>query len=349
MINELRERRSDICAAISPCSVSPTFHKPHIEPRKSLFFSLVESCAKAVNSVIENRGGLAWFVGFFMVPSQFLGPNAAMANRIITHAGKNTHFQMERFRLPIPDSSTSVEGVIYYPKGWDPSHSSRCVIYHNPNAITVAGYFLSEDISRVPEKILKLSKCPIIMYDYRGTGLSSDNRSMGYFAFMPTYKTIVADGEAVLEYALNRFQFVSIAGSSLGGGVATIALDHHLKTHPLDKERVNLLNHDSFSTVPRVLLPKWPRVADWVGWVWGSLLDAETSMKNLVERGIPITILCHEKDPLIPRGARMADFIETLSDRRNVSMIYSHEEGHANLSPDMLGKLTKVNPFKANQ
>jgi hypothetical protein len=309
------------------------------QPASSPFSSSIESSVKTVNWMIENRGGFAWLTGLVMIPSQFLGPKATKSNEILAAAAKSEHFEIKRFSFSIKNSDTSVEGLIYYPRDWDRSDHSRCVVYHNPNGITVSGYFDEGCLSWTPAEILKLTHCPIIMYDYRGTGLSSENTSLVSFAFRPTYESIVVDGETVLEYALKLFHSVDVIGSSLGGGVATVSLERHLKNNPEDAKRVSLKNHDSFSTTPKVVMPGWPSVADWTGWALGGLLDAETSMRSLVNRCIPITVLCHLQDPVIPHGARMVDFIETLPNKHNVSIIYSTEYGHANLSQDMIRKL----------
>lgn len=311
-------------------------------PRSASLSSSIESSVSAVNWVIENRGGFAHLAGLVMVPSQFLGPKAAMANQVIAEAARSDNFTIERFTLPVKDTDTSVEGIIYYPRGWDRTDRSRCVLYHNPNGITASGYFDDGRLIWTPAEILKLAQCPILMYDYRGTGLSSENTCMSSLAFKPTYETVAVDGQTALGYALNRFRTVSVVGSSLGGGVATVSLERHLKANPGDAERVCLTNHDSFSTTPKVVMPEWPRTADWAGWALGGLLDAETPMKSLVERGIPIKVLCHDQDPVIPRGARMAEFVETLPRQWNVFVIHSPERGHANLSSDMVRRLGRI-------
>ena len=313
-----------------------------VEESGSSSLSFARSSVKKVNWVIENRGGLAWLTGLVMVPSQFLGPNAARSNEIIDGLARSPNFTIERCSLSIGDGATSVTGVVYYPKDWDRSDSSRCILYHNPNGITVSGYFEEARLSWTPSEFLKLAKCPIIMYDYRGTGLSSENTSSSSFSFRPTYETVVVDGEAVLRYALDRFQHVGVVGSSLGGGVATVSLERHLTANPADAARVSLTNHDSFSTTARVVMPQWPRVADWTGWALGGLLDAETSMKSLIKREIPITVLCHLNDPVIPEGARMAEVVQKLPSRSNVSFIYSPDYGHANLSPSMIDELARI-------
>lgn len=305
--------------------------------------SSVHSIVGRVNSVIENRGGFAYLIGLLLVPSQFLSPKAARANQVIAQAAKNQEGVIQRFSLPVKGSDTFVKGIIYYPKNWDPSDRSRCIVYHNPNGVTVSEYFgRGGRLEWNPAELLKLAKCPIILYDYRGTGLSSENSCLSFFAFRPTYETIAADGETILKRVLEHFQSVSMVGSSLGGGVATVSLERHLKSYPLDSRKVRLINHDSFSTTPKVIIPNWPKIANFLGWVLGGLLDAETSMRSLVGRGIPITVLCHNQDPIIPSGARMAEFVETLPRQENVSIIYSPEDCHADLSHDMIRKLSRI-------
>jgi len=339
-----RSSLQDLWTSVEVRNVLEIGHKDAVveESPRSSFSSSIQSSVRTVNWIIENRGGFAWLTGLVMVPSQFLGPKAARSEKIIAEAAKSDHFKIQRFSLPDNDSDTSVKGVIYYPAGWNQSDSSRCVLYHNPNGITVSGYFEDGRLSWTPAEILKLAKCPIIMYDYRGTGLSSENTCMTSLSFRPTYQTVAVDGETVLEHALKNFQSVNIMGSSLGGGVATVSLERYLKANPADTRRVKLTNHDSFSTTPKVVMPGWPRVANWTGWALGGLLDAETSMKKLIGRGIPITVLCHDQDPVIPRGARMAELIETLPRKRNITVIHSPEYGHANLSQDMIRKLDRI-------
>ncbi len=309
------------------------------ESEESCSASSVKTVQKITNWMVENRGGLALFAGLMIVPSQFTEPNAEKAGKIIKQAAKSNEFRIEQFDLPI-DSETSLKGLIYYPKNWSQNDRSQCVLYHNPNGITVAGYFSGGDLSWTPGEIVKIAKRPIVMYDYRGTGLSSNNQSSSSIQFHPTYESVVVDGSAALQYALSQFRSVEVVGSSLGGGVATISLERHLAKNPKDIKKISrLINHDSFSTTPRVVFPGWPNVADWTGWAVGGFLDAATPMKKLIERGISVAVLCHLKDPVIPQGARMAEYIATLPKSRKVSVIKSSAYGHAILSRDMIRNL----------
>lgn len=61
-----------------------------------------------------------------------------------------------------------------------------------------------------------------------------------------------------------------------------------------------------------------------------------TPMKNLIDRGVKITVLCHTKDPVIPFGARMGDFVQTLPKKTNATVFTSPHYGHVNLSSDMI-------------
>ena len=138
---------------------------------------------------------------------------------------------------------------------------------------------------------------------------------------------------------MQHFGEVEVWGSSLGGGVATVSLERYLNNNPLDVRRVSINNHDSFTTTPRVVFPNYPLVADSVGWLVGGNLDAQTPMRSLIERGVKVTVLCHQNDPVIPAGARMGEFASQFRHRDNVSVIYSPEYGHANLSSDMVRQL----------
>lgn len=322
-------------------SLSPSRDEKKIEDTEASIESSIKTAKKVGNWIVENRAGLAFLTGLVMVPSQFLGPNAEKSNEIIIRASRSKEFKLERFEVLVGDDF-SLGGVLYFPKNWNPKDKSRCVLYHNPNGITVSGYFEMGILSWTPAEIVKVFNCPVVMYDYRGTGLS-ENACSSSLAFRPTYETVVVDGEAALQFALSRFESVKVMGSSLGGGVATASLERHLKRTPADSKRVSLFNHDSFSTTTRVAMPNWPNVGYYTGWAIGGLLDAETPMKSLIHRDISIIILCHKKDPVIPESARMAEYVKSLwRGSRNVSIIYSSRIGHANLSEDMSYDLRRV-------
>jgi pimeloyl-ACP methyl ester carboxylesterase len=308
---------------------------------QSVFVSSSKAVVKKIHWVIENRGGLACLLGLVMVPSQLSCPGYKKSEEIIERAAQCRGCHIERFSLPMPDNST-IGGVIYYPENWSPQDDSKCVLYHNPNAVTISGYLKDGELAWTPAEIVKLSGCPIILYDYRGTGVSSNQSGSNWLGFRATYESVVEDGEAMLAHALQSFGSVKIVGSSLGAGVATASLDRHLAKKPQDSSKVSLFNHDSFSTTPRVIFPYLPEIADRVGNLLGGMLDAATPMKHLVGRGIPITVLYHQKDPIIPKGARMAEYVATLPRSSHVSVIYSEEYGHANLSQDMCLLLGKI-------
>lgn len=303
------------------------------------------SHAATVNAFIEQQGGFA-LTGLAIVPSRYTGPQAHLAEKVIRVITKSPNFKIKKFDLPIQqDMERRVNGIIYFPKGWDAKDRSRCVLYHSPTGISVAEYFADGELTCTAGKILQWAKCPIIMYDYRGTGLSSKSIRLSSSEFQPTYETVLADGEAVLQYALEQFTSVQILGSSLGGGVGTVSLDRHLDKHPKDQQRVSLYNHDSFSTTTRVAMAGWPRAEIWVNWlirlVPARLIDAQSSMERLINRAIPVTILSHRRDPVLPPGSRMAEFAETRK-QQNVSILYSEAYGHANLSDDLCDQLPKM-------
>jgi hypothetical protein len=286
------------------------------------------------NWVIQNRGGFSYLAGFAMVPSQFMGTGELQINKLI----ENQPTLYERFTIAV-DEETTVRGLICFPQGWNRADTSRCVIYHNPNGCIISSYFndLTGEFQWTPAQISQLRHCPIILYDYRGCGLSQAENYTGSMGFKPTYQTIQQDGITVTLKFAKEYHVMEVWGSSLGGGVATISLDYILTHHPeLNTQHFSLYNHDSFSTTPRVVWPKWPKTANCCEYLLGGYLDAETPMKRLIKAGIQITILCHTKDPVIPRGARMA---ECLPQVHNVNYMISPLIGHANLSSDLIQML----------
>ncbi len=330
-----------LCFSIHACK------NPAFEP-----IAKTENCsptlkqiAKPFRWLIENRGGLSFLSSCYLVPSHHLCPCARKSEKIINEASRTDRFTIERFELLVEESGTILKGVIYYPKDWNRDDRSHCILYNNSNGSTLSYYFLKGDLGWTPGEFLKLTHCPIIMYDYSGTGLSSENRTACIFKFRPTYRSIMEDGITALRFALEKFKTTTIIGSSLGGAVAATALAELLKTnHPADspyftRGRVQFISLDSFTATSSVMQPNCPIISSWIYWVIGGYVDAVAPMKMIIDQGVPITVLCHLNDPTIPAGARMADLIETLPHAQNVSVIYSQEAIHAYLTQDMQQRL----------
>jgi len=301
------------------------------------FENSYQQSAKTVNWMIENRGGLAKIAGLAIIPAQYIANDHISSNKIINRLLSIGMRNGDIEKISIPMGDNSIEGIICYPKNWKKEDNSRCIVYHNPNGVATAGFFEDGNLSWTPGEIFKTKNCPIILYDYRGVGLNQDVTTNSSLKFHATYESIITDGQAALKFALTKFDKVEVIGSSLGGGVATVSLDRHLTKNPLDKNRIiQLINHDSFTTTPRVIFPNNPRIADFLGYVVGANLDAMNPIKNLIARGVKVTVLCHTKDPIIPFGARMGDFVQTLPKKANATVFASPQYGHANLSSDMV-------------
>ena len=292
--------------------------------------------------LIENRGGLAKITGLLMVPAQSIANDKNTSHEIIDSYLPTglRNARIEKITIPLNENER-IEGVICYPKGWNKEDTSRCLLYHNPNGTSVSNFIEGNRLSYTPGEMLELNRCPIILYDYRGVGLNQDAQNDSLLKYRATYESIVKDGEAALAYALNKFENVEVMGSSLGGGVATASLDRHLNKVPLDTRRITrLVNHDSFTTTPRVIFPQYPWLADCVGNIVGGKLDAMLPMGSLIEKGIKVVVLTHTKDPVIPFGARMGDFVLDLPKKDNVKVLTVPRYGHANLSSPMINFLS---------
>lgn len=293
-----------------------------------------------INWIIENRFGMAKLTGILVVPSQcFRTEN--YKDRVDGLCKAEAFQNCHNTRVTICDGGVSLEAVICYPENWDPDDKSRCILFHSPNAVFIEEYF--DESGRLkyilPGALQKHEQCPVIIYDYRGTGL---NKSEGVMGYLPTAtcETILQDGSAVLRHALQEFAHVMVAGSSLGGGVATASLERVLGSDKIAADRVSLLSHDSFTTTPRVVMPGFPRFADSLGWMLGGYLNAEMPMAKLIGRGVRVVVMNDLYDPVIPEGARMSEWVDEFvatedKDKSQVLSMKSSAGGHCSVARGM--------------
>jgi len=294
--------------------------------------------SKYSSNIIESRSGLAPLTGKMLLPSQFLGPDEKRSQKIMAEAADYYGDRLQSVSVPVDD--TTMEAFVLWPEGWDRGDLSRCIVYSNPNGVTVPQVFEEGVLGWTPAEVMEAKRVPMIFYDYRGSGVNKKVKANRSFIgrCSSTYASVVLDGEAALKCAKEQlgFENVTMWGSSLGGGVASVAVERYLKKRnwqPL--AHISIVNHDSFTTTARVALPYFKKLADFLGSLVGIQIDAQKSMKNLVNRGLKVTVLCHLGDPVIPRGARMAELFSN-SCPENVKVFCSSEYGHAHLSFDML-------------
>ncbi len=276
--------------------------------------ALSEGCLRVARAVywfvIENRFGLAFLVGLLVVPSQWSCNKGFNALSDLSEIWEKIECKGSSVKIERFGNEKGLSGVIYYPKR-ESNHEKKgeCILYHAPNGVTSTGWFLNcENVflegfeETPPGKLAKSLGVPVILYDYRGTGLS------GKTPLGATYESVVKDGQEALQYALKKFDgHVYSVGTSLGGGVAVMSLDRHLNEgkNEVDASRITLVSHNSFASLPRVILPNWPRFADWLGWLIGAHMNAEAAVQNLKEKKVKILILSHAGDEIIPLKAQI--------------------------------------------
>lgn len=301
----------------------------------------------AVSSFIENRGGISQVVGFKLLPAQTICPRASESKATIEKSLPFIQGRIDPIEARI--GTHVVKGIIHYPSNI--KSNDGAILYNNGNAATVANYFQKGSFSFTPARFANMFDLPIVMYDYRGAGLSSENTNSWGLEFRANYRSLIDDGKAMLKHALDHFQTVLVIGSSLGGGIGTIALSEYLTEHPSDVNRVSLINHDSFTTTSRVVIPNFPNFADHLGWVVGGLLNVTHAMENLIKLKVRIAVFCHDQDPVIPKGARMADWIESFSESKNhpdLTICRDTTKAHADLEgfcPPNFKAYANVNGF----
>ena len=346
-------------------SVSSPSLSGHLTPAEptspSLSSYVISQCASVADWMIENRLGLARLLGCRLISAQYRYLYCAKAHfpatsqAIIDAACDATHedgFRTEKITLS--HGATTLCGVICYPAGQPSTPSSDLIIFNNMNGTTISNFFDQDRLAstshglpdgeptETPGNIQRILGCPVLLYDYTGTGI---NKRAGLLRHAPaaTGETAIKDAMAVLHTALNQpgIDNITLVGSSLGGGVATVALERYLSNLSEDeairtKKRLTLVNHDSYSTTSRVAIPQLPQFADTLGWLCGAHIDAATPMKKLLGyHKVNTIILSRESDPTIRKGSRMYEvFANASAKESHLSWHHSDLPGHSSLSED---------------
>ncbi len=358
--------------SVASHSVSIPLLSGHLTPAEptspSLSSYVTSQCASVAGWMIENRLGLSRLVGCRLISAQYRYLFSAKAHfpatsqAIIDSACDATHedgFRTEKIALS--HDTTTLSGVICYPAGQQSTPSSDLIIYNNMNGTTISNFFdkdrlatTSHELSdgeptETPGNIQRILGCPVLLYDYTGTGI---NKRAGLSRYAPaaTGETVIKDAMAVLHTALNQpgIDNITLIGSSLGGGVATVALERYLSNLGEDeairtKKRLTLVNHDSYSTTSRVVIPQFPKFADTLGWLCGAHIDAATPMKQLVDHHkVNTIILSRESDHTIRKGSRMYEmFANASAQESHLSWYHSNLPGHSGLSEDQAAFLKR--------
>ncbi|MRI34592.1 hypothetical protein EOPP23_16530 [Endozoicomonas sp. OPT23] len=285
--------------------------------------------AKPTFWLAENRLGMSKLVGKILIPSQrAAGCDSVTSKAVLDDLCAQSGSDCPTFtKIDVSDGDDKFQAVICFPAGWnhDKPNNDACVVYNNPNGMVLSSFIERNRSTRklelseksLPGALQRERNCPVIMFDYRGTGFNKTENSP-----LPTNNTVVEDGTAAIKHALDRFYHVEVAGTSLGGAVATTSLDNVLnELGDLPDRKVNLISHDSFTTTSRVILPSAPLLADTIGWAVGGLVNAEKSMKKLIDRNVDVTVMQNQDDSLICEGSRMADFVTPYMSSGHVKVV----------------------------
>ncbi|MGO0308107.1 alpha/beta hydrolase family protein [Endozoicomonas acroporae] len=345
--------------------VSTSLLSGHLTPAEPTSPSLssygISQCSSVAGWMIENRLGLSKLLGCRLVSAQYCYLFSAKAHfpaksqAIIDSACNANHqdgFRTEKITLS--HDATTLCGVICYPAEQQSTPLSDLIIFNNMNGTTISNFFDKDRLAstshglpdgkptETPGNIQRILGCPVLLYDYTGTGI---NKRAGLLRYAPaaTGETVIKDAMAVLHTALNQpgIDNITLMGSSLGGGVATVALERYLSNLGEDeairtKKRLTLVNHDSYSTTSRVVIPQFPEFADTLGWLFGAHIDAATPMKQLVEyHKVNTIILSRENDHTIRKGSRMYEmFANAAAKESHLSWCHSKLPGHSGISEE---------------
>ncbi len=325
-------------SARSPSGLgSPRVNQYSGPPVEATSTSLVSRSVSIVSDLIdwsiENRLGAAKLLGALVVPAQFRQSKVSSSQLLAEACNANNQKSGHVVRSDTAHyGDTTLTVAVCTPPMWRAGDTSRCVLYHNPNAATISSYFQRGNPPParpgcLPEQhchsglkgtfgdqtasglhgpgiIQDIRRCPVILYDYRGVGINKQTTPL-----FPTCETIVQDGLAALHYALLRFDKVEILGTSLGGAVATASLDRYPSPAYSLKGRVSISVLDSFSTTPHVMFPDQGPWIDNLGWLLGAYLDGAGHTDSLIRKGFKIAVSNHVNDEVIPSKAQLANHV----------------------------------------
>ena len=319
-----------------------------------------EVITKPVTWLVENRFGLAKLVGLVAIPSQLFPKtlrehSVNCVDQACASNASNDPSKPRYTKVLIKNENDLMRVVICKPPNWTIEKNNRCVLYHNPNGVLAGDCFfpghlyehnLTADVhcGFIPSHLQKMRECPVILYDYRGTGMNFFKSIWKRIIHSPTCETVTRDGHAALTYALKHYEKVESYGVSLGGAVAIRSLARFLDANKnFDVSRVSLVAHDSFTSIPRVVCPSVPILSDAVGWLFGAHMDATQPMQSLIKREVNTTILNHTDDRVIPKKARMSEFAKS-QPASSVIVLESDEKfsfygSHGTMTTDMTALL----------
>lgn len=287
---------------------------------------------RTVTWEVQAKGSTGQIAAMPLIPSPNQGPDASFYGRSLRAALRlfPDNLVGSAKKVEIQQNGIKFTCVILYPKGFDVSNKSKCVLYNNPNGVTVDQLLKDGfDPLSAPYKIFKKTACPMILYDYRGTGVNQKPEA----DIMPNQFNVILDGISALNYAIEEFQEVAVWGSSLGATVAAIACDLYLAEHPDQRDNLSLYSIDGYTSTKAVILPQ--RILD-IPHVQAPSINAKSAESNLIEQKVKVVALCHLADFVITQEARL---FNPMKPNPSVKYISSPKYGHGNLTDDMLNEL----------
>ena len=282
-----------------------------------------EVITKSVSWLVENRFGLAKLVGLVIIPSQRLSKAKRdfRASMVLSacesnpsKVPKDPSKPYNRRVLIKCEDGYFMSAVICEPANWDKTKNNRCVLYHNPSTDIMGNCLLGDSgLLNTPGSLQQMRQCPVIIYDYRGSGINFPKSTFTRIINSATCETATRDGLTVLTHALKKYDKVESYGVAFGGAVAARSLARYLDTHKnFDVSRVSLVVHDSFTTIPRVFFPSVPTIlADSLGWLVGAHMDATNPIQSVIDRKVQTTVLNNTADEVIDERVRMSGYIKS--------------------------------------
>jgi hypothetical protein len=315
----------------------------------SYLYQRLQSILTMAINTLKNRIFIGPLAGYFILPTQHLPEQKAYSRYVLNSCDSDRFELVENF-----DNYIKMKLVICYPSNWNKEDKSKCTVFCNPNGRLISsfinGYNNIQDNCIIAEL---LKNGPVVLFDYPNTGINYDVNESELTGYCPLLKyttenQILDYSEAVLNYVAKKFDRITVAGISLGGAIATIILERYLqKNTDINYNRFKLINIDSFTSLPRVVMPSMLIMGDVLGLLSGVSMDTREPMRRLIVNNIKVFVFNHSSDRIIPLQARMTQYTEHFTKEQNVTSINSKDSyGHCILDKNLKKQLAVF--FKKN-
>lgn len=320
-LTNIINKNSSVSSAV-PLEATQNVHSNHVKTN-----NIALKAFDAIGSFFYQ--GIHKVIGFVVLPAQnpllFLFENIKSKKEYLINQRNG-----EEIKFQTPDDTT-LDGMYFQGRGCQ--KSDRTVILFNGNGVRYEQY--GGDSFLFDIESWKKNGWNVVIFNYRGVGQSKG---------IATRDGLILDGDTVFQHVRDQFNVsedkILLHGHSLGGGIASEVAAKH--------PNVNYCNDRSFSSLSKQVKVMFgngiigsiaSKVLTYFGWEY----KARDNWDKINGKKFSIY---HEKDSVIPEGARFYESLE--NDNVKIKLHSAWIKNGKNSLPDdpkLVDDLIKKNKF----